>query len=104
LLPISFHSIPVHLNLRRSAHDMAGSEHIGLAIVPFVRQHRFVNFRLGREGLGRARPFRVLPYLRPVNTARSRESGPTEQAGPVWMESLPGSGRDRLGSIKSQIL
>src|SRR5215468_2514384 len=41
LLPISFHSIPVHVNLLRSARDMAG-EHIGLAIVPSVRQHRFV--------------------------------------------------------------
>jgi hypothetical protein len=44
LLPVSFHTIPVHVNLRRSAHNMAGSEHMGLAMVPFAPpKHNFVN-------------------------------------------------------------
>jgi hypothetical protein len=43
LLPISFHSIPVHVNLRRSAHEMSESEHISSAIVPVAQpEHRFV--------------------------------------------------------------
>jgi hypothetical protein len=35
LLPISLHSIPVHVNLRRPAHDMIGSEHTCPGVVPF---------------------------------------------------------------------
>src|SRR5262249_14260420 len=42
LLPISFDSIPVHLDLRRSAHDMAG-EPFGSAMVPCQQpEHGFV--------------------------------------------------------------
>src|SRR5262249_48285324 len=36
LLPISFDSIPVHVNLHRSAHDMTVSEHMDSAMVPVV--------------------------------------------------------------------
>jgi hypothetical protein len=43
LLPISFDSIPVHVNLRRSGHDMTGTKHSGSAMVPFTRpEHGFV--------------------------------------------------------------
>jgi hypothetical protein len=35
LLPISFDSIPVHVNLHRSVHGMTDSEHLGSAMVPF---------------------------------------------------------------------
>jgi hypothetical protein len=40
LLPISFDSIPVHVNLRRSAYDMIGSEHMGSTMVPLASPGR----------------------------------------------------------------
>ena len=43
LLPIAFHSIPVHVNLHRSAPDMIGSEHLGSIMVPLAwPEHEFV--------------------------------------------------------------
>jgi hypothetical protein len=36
LSPISFDSIPVHVNRHRSAPDMIGSEHLGSIMVPYA--------------------------------------------------------------------
>src|SRR5262249_23827511 len=50
LLPISFDSIPVHVNLRRSALDMTDSEHMASAMVPLARPgRRLVKFSYWRR-------------------------------------------------------